>query len=258
MLKNTFSILGLCLVLCLGACNKENLPDGDGDSHNEPLVIKLAFASTRTVLDPDGKTPKFQEGDTIAVFDNSGIGAHLDDCIVAIDKNGIATITIDNPPEDVQNLQLIYPSDCYSERYDKRSGKNIYSTRIPANQDGTFRRANICTADKYDYASGSATFHLAESLLKFDLTSHTDIKQLLISGDDEKHGLNDDGATDQYGYSLTTVTFSDKVSERIYYVAINPQNNTTIYIDSIEPKYSWTLYPAFFDNKRIYPITLIF
>lgn len=243
-------ILGVCFVLCLGACNKENLPYGAGDSHNEPLVIKLAFASTRTELGSDG-TPRFKDGDPIIVYSGEQWGNN-EVCNVQI-EDGYAVIKIQNPPEDGKKMQLIYPADCSAKVFSEELDEWVVKTAIPAEQDGIFAKANICVANNIDLSSGYAKFELAESLLKFDLSSHPEIKELTIYSDRQ---LNSSKVTNDSDNYFTTINFSDEVKNGIYYVAIQSQTDATIIIKS--GTYKWKLNNANFNNKKIYTINLPF
>lgn len=244
-------ILGVCFVLCLGACNKENLLDGD--SHNEPLVIKLSFASTRTVL--EGYTPKFEAEDWISVFDNSGNGVHVGDFQVEI-NNGIAEIKIppEQKPKDVTNMQFIYPAGSYTSSVVQIINKTTFKAKISKTQDGTFANANICQAKEVDLdeSKGCVSFELCEALLKFDLSEFPDISELTISSDEQ---LNHEQSTVPEGSLFSTnVVFSNK-DLRVYYVAVLAQTSSNIIIQD-QNNNTWYYTGAKFDNDIIYPIIL--
>lgn len=257
--KIIFYILGVCFVLCLVACNKENLLDGNGDSHNEPLVIKLAYASTRTELGDDDATPRFVKGDLISVFDNSGTGSKVGVFDVK-EENGIAYIEIpeEQRPEDETKMQLIYPADMYVQSpKDPFTGKITFSTSIPNVQDGKFSTANICVANDCDFSSGCAYFKLATTLLKFELFNYPEIKTLTIYSN-KKLNCSSDLFSDMYFY--TNVNFSEDVEDRVYYVAIEPIIDA-IFIISFEYKdkvYTFRTDGQRFNTAKIYPIEFSF
>lgn len=198
----------------------------------------------------------------ISVFDNSGNGRFVDSLMVKIDDKGIAYIDFreiseEKRPKDGKNTQLIYPAKFYKQTTD-RGGKTTFKAAIPKVQDGTFKKANICFASDIDFSNCKAEFQLAATLLKFDLSKLPDginITNLILSSD---LPINADSDTDQFGYSYTTVNFSQTDPHKIYYVAINSLLNADFYIESKDPSYLWHLPSAFFDTNRIYPIELTF
>ena len=214
-MKNLFNILAASLVTCLvlSSCGKVETPNnGTPGQKKEPRVISLAFASTRTTLGEDGYTPTFAVDDQIKISNGTG----TDDCSVKYDatKGFYIETALEGP------LTAVYPASAA-----EINGKNITGVLVPATQDGTFAKANICKAVQSG-KDDELTFNNQTAILRFYVDESIGVTQLTISGTDVSSSGNSITVTPSPSSSSPKYGGPD---DRICYVAISATASGTTY-----------------------------
>lgn len=189
-MKKSFRILaaGLAAILALASCDKESYSQSDNTgSSNGTRIITVSFSpeSTRTVLDSDGKTPKFKEGDVILVSD----GTSRQECTVKV-KDGVGSIETSLTEA---SLTAVYPAKAA-----KLSGNAITGIKVASSQSGKFEDANICMAT-IEKGATEAEFENQTALFHFVLeagTGYTAKKLLVKSIGETPAAIADDDATE--------------------------------------------------------------
>lgn len=212
--------LTLCAIVALCGCVKDRQNvKSTAESADGSRVIAVSFCpSTKTILDNDGLTPKFQEGDAILVANGKAVA----ECKVVI-ENDIAVIHTDLEGE----LDAVYPASAA-----ENDGCTIYGIRVAPTQTGKFADANICRA-KIAANSNSATFSNQTAVLKFYVDATIGVQSITIESQDSI-------ATDS---GSILIDFNDKSSilsdigngssnERICYVAAKARTYTDLHFSS--------------------------
>ena len=188
----------MAAISVFSSCRKEQAdetPDTTAQA-DEVRVITLQFAnSTKTALDSDGLTPKFENGDQILLSN----GTKAPETATVSVAGGIATCTT----KLKGTLKAVYPATAA-----KLNGKVIEGVLVPTEQDGTFKSANICMAENID---ASANFVNRTAL--FEITppsgaTSVTIKSLKQNGTDGPRSgtatsINTDGADDAKKCEIT-------------------------------------------------------
>ena len=179
------TIILLCLSLV--SCTKETNPNKNENSkENKYVVIKVNQVATKTYLEDDGVSPKFQEGDSISVI--NGKDGSVKKYAVVINDKQEATIEVDTSGFSGKNPTLYYPADKVAV---SKKGSIVYCEAIvPGLQTGKFKDANICAANDINFDSGYAYFMNAVSLLKFDLRGKEKVSTITIETIDVTYPIN--------------------------------------------------------------------
>ena len=160
-MKTTFRTIAAvsAAVLALISCSKANIPGGKENTQTaKERVFTLSFntTSTKTALNADGKTPEFQNGDLIKVFDE----INSEELPVTV-SGGQATVTV--PGSISGDFKAVYPASAWQAEAPYFKVENI--------QDGTFAKANICLAEVPSGAT-KMTFTNQTVIFSFDVTSY--------------------------------------------------------------------------------------
>ena len=190
----------------------------NADSIEGSRVIAVSFGpSTKTILDKDGLTPEFKEGDMILVANGKATEA----CQVVIENN-IAVIHT----KLEGNLDAVYPASAA-----ENDGYSIYGIRVSPSQSGRFADANICRAT-IPANSKSATFLNQTAVLKFYVDATIDVQSITIDSSDsiasDSGSIRIDDKT-----SILSEIACGKSNERICYVAAKAQTNTDLNFSSV-------------------------
>ena len=196
----------LTAVPVLASCYSEPLPEvipevipedeGNGSEQDATTrIITLSFdtKATRTYL--DGKTPKFSDGDEIAVAladaEITDSDNDIQICTVSVDENGIATTTTTFTEGE---LMAVYPAGCALVGDD---GKLTYM--VPYKQNGKFKDANICTATIPNGNNPTAVFKNKTAVFVLNLSEveFSEINVLALDWIDENTGQR----SEDYGCS---------------------------------------------------------
>ena len=214
-MKTTFRTIAAmsAAVLALVSCSKENIPGGKENTQTaKERVYTLSFntTGTKTALSADGKTPEFQNGDWIKVFD----GSNSIELPVSVSK-GQATVTV--PGSISGDFRAVYPASAYQEAEPYFKVENI--------QDGTFAKANICLAEVPSGAT-KMTFTNQTVIFSFDVTSYEGTYIHVIAARDD--------------ISNTVVTGNTKLNRVVVpaedVAAIKASDNKTCYVSVYVPK----------------------
>ena len=215
-MKNLFNILAASLVTCLvlSSCGKVETPNnGTPGQKKEPRVISLAFASTRTTLGTDGYSPTFVVGDQIQVSDGTGTD------VCSVKYEAAKGYYIETALEGL--LTAVYPASAA-----EINGNNITGVLVPATQDGTFAKANICKAVQSNIESKTLTFYNQTAILRFYVDESIGVTQLTISGTGVSSSGNSITVTPSPSSSSPKYGGPD---DRICYVAISATASGTTY-----------------------------
>lgn len=172
-MKNSFRILSACLAasLALVSCDKESLTKSDNTIPEGARVVTVSFShTTKSALGEDGLTPHFMNGDVIKVFS----GQDKEDCTVSVGDDGTATISIKSESLKTGTLKAVYPADAFIET------DPYYA--VKSSQDGTFAKANICTATIPDDVNPKVNFVNQTAILKFYVDESIGVSQIKIEG----------------------------------------------------------------------------
>lgn len=253
---NAVFVSALCLFVI--SCSKENITNGENNSSSESGMIKLMLSqsSTKTTLGDDGRSPKFIENDEIGVF-NDKIENPMT-CMVKIDnETNEAYIEVS---EELRNgsTSLVYPAKYGDIKTDRVSGKKTFVTKIPADQNGEFRDANICKANNIDFERGYAYFTNSVAILHFDLTKLENIDRIMLIANEE---INDASTEDDRYVTIAAGDFGGKelylatkattkgllarivVGNKSYSYTVFRVNANTIYDVDLSDYKNWEDYP---------------
>ena len=158
-MKTTYKITTVILVagMALSACTKDIASENGTDPANPQKegfrTIEVTFDTpTKSSLDKDGRTPKFDNGDWIIVSD----GSKTEELQVKV-VNGKASFTTDL----TGSLRAVYPAD--AAKIDKG---DIVGVKVPLTQSGRFKDANIAMAE-IGITQTSALFKPQTAILRF-------------------------------------------------------------------------------------------
>ncbi len=228
MKKSSFRLIFATIVaaVALAACakdisvEKKSAPSAVAEG-SRTIVVSFA-PSTKTALDKDGLTPRFQLGDTIKVALKDGTAAP-EDCHVAI-ENDIAVIHTNLEGDIV----AVYPSSAANVKENFIDG-----VCVSPKQTGKFADANICRAD-ISAGSNSATFINETAILKFYIDNSIGVKSITIENKeyiaDNSTNITVDGADEN---SILSEITKGTSNERICYVAVLAGTHTALNFTSV-------------------------
>ena len=147
---------------CMEEANPEAGTQNGGSQYDGPMVT-LTFSVdqlTKTSYDKENGH-QWSEGDKVKIV----YGVEDDAYTVAEVKNGAVTAQVG----DVETYYAVYPEDA-EHRFDTPSDSEVakFSVRIPRNQDGTFKTANLMSAQT-TRENLSFDFKNLTHILKFEL-----------------------------------------------------------------------------------------
>ena len=148
---------------CVEEANPETPATGNGGTSYDGPMVTLTFSVdelTKTSYDKENGH-QWSEGDKIKII----WGAEDNAYVVADVVNGAVTATVG----DVETYYAVYPETA-EYRFDKPSDSDEakFSVRIPRNQDGTFKTANLMSAQT-TREGRSFDFKNLTHIIKFEL-----------------------------------------------------------------------------------------
>lgn len=182
------------------SCDKENLTKTENGAAKDGVrTITVSFSpSTKSALSNDGLSPYFTNNDEIMLADKSG---GTEKVKVTVNSN---TATISTSL--IGELTAVYPASASTD------GVNFTVSSI---QDGSFAKANICTATIPE-GSSDASFENQTAILKFDL-NHTGATELSVTGTN----ITNDANTGE-------ITISSIPADGICYVSVLPASSVNL------------------------------
>lgn len=218
MKKSIICIVAALAALAAVSCQKEDI----SVPSTSPRLCSFTFApATKTVLDADGRTPRWAEGDVIRLMDDT---EYQDITLTAADvaamKGEIITVptTLKGDP-----IYAVYPASATEQT----SCYNTLNLKIPAFQEGTFASANICIS--LNDENGLFVFQNAASIVKVSQNStEAGVLGVKIEADNKIAGgynvfINDDftfDATPQLVGESNQITVATKAGQKDYYIAV--------------------------------------
>ena len=155
------------MMLSFASCQKDEVP---ATSNDEMMVVCEFDGDLKTTLNADGKTPEWAVGDKIRIL---GSTTYTDKTLTAaMIQDGKIYFTIPTSTAYQGDVYAVYPASATT--LTKCEDGNI-TLSIPASQDGTFAKANICVA-KGVRGEGNYVqliFRNATSVLAFSQTAAT-------------------------------------------------------------------------------------
>lgn len=201
-------IAALAVTLALASCTKDVIAEKEEVNPQDGglRTIAVSFgASTKSYLDSDGVTPKFEEGDEIAVFN----GKEEETVVVDVNEKGDFYFTT-----SLQGgLAAIYPSKNASFE------DGEWNYKVPVEQTGLFKDANIALAKIGEDAS-YATFFNQTAVLKFYIGPEIGVQSIIISSTNSQLATDDSKIVVEVAKLRESKVIDPQ--ERICYVAVLP------------------------------------
>ncbi|MDO4802553.1 MAG: hypothetical protein Q4A15_10350, partial [Prevotellaceae bacterium] len=172
-----FMIAAFAATMALTSCTKDSADmNGANTQPDGTRVITVSFNNTtRTYLDSDGLTPRFEDGDMILV--SNGITTKT--LPIYMDK-GMPTFRTILTGE----LTAVYPASAAVVE-----NNVIKGVKVPAEQSGRFADANIAIAehimDNSEYGNNHAVFRNATAILRFYVHHSVGVERLEIASASE-------------------------------------------------------------------------
>ena len=211
-MKKTISNIffaAFAVIASLSSCTKEAQPASADENTSSPRVLVASFANSdvKSTLDSDGLTSKWAEYDVVKLTDGTNTQEFTLVSVTPGDNqaqitDGGAKFTVTVPSGWGETIYACYPSTAYSSI----SNEEVTIT-IPTSQDGSFAKANICTAK----TTGSMLeFKNATALLKITPDSDTKGINIAISSGTPSSIVLTTSSTDaKYAAVPAGVKFSD-------------------------------------------------
>lgn len=222
--------------LALMSCSKTISDTKDAPQVEGERIIAVSFGnSTKTVLDPDGRTPQFRKGDRILVSNGTAykkltVEYDYDKgyCFFSTSLSG--------------TLKAVYPADAAVLK-----GCEIVGVQVPAEQSGRFEDANIAMAEMHYEGDSQMWFSNKTAVLRFyvdrsiGVTSieikgpegskiATDSETILVEAPEQDVPVIGPPAEEEVKPAVTAQgmarrpSLEDEVGGRICYVAVLPGN----------------------------------
>lgn len=171
-LTTAILVAGMALAACTKDIASENGTDPLNPQKEGFRTIEVTFDTpTKSHLDADGRTPKFENGDIIMVSDGSRCVELRVDVV-----NGKASFTTDLTGK----LTAVYPASAAKTDKDE-DGKStaIIGVTVPTVQSGFFKDANIAMA-KIGITQNTALFKPQTAVLRFYVDNSIGVKSIEI------------------------------------------------------------------------------
>ncbi|MCQ2155037.1 MAG: hypothetical protein MJY55_04390 [Bacteroidales bacterium] len=168
-MKTIYKLTTVVLVagMALSACTKDITAEKEDVNPQENLrTIEVTFDTpTKSSLDKDGRTPKFDNGDEIAISNGN--------------KNMIATVKVVNGKASFTtdltgSLKAVYPA--VAAKIDRG---DIVGVKVPLTQSGFFKDANIAMAE-IGITQNKALFKPQTAVLRFYVDNSIGVKSIVI------------------------------------------------------------------------------
>lgn len=214
-----FMIAAFAATMALTSCTKDSVDmNGANTQPDGTRVITVSFNNTtRTYLDRDGLTPRFEEGDMILVSN----GTTTKILPIYVDDKGVPTFSTILTGE----LTAVYPASAAVVE-----NNVIKGVKVPAEQSGRFADANIAIAEHI--TDNHAYFRNATAILKFYVHYSVGVERLVIESASENIATG--SKTISVGADKDML--SDNVEdETLCYVAVLPGEIQKLDITSYAP-----------------------
>ena len=180
MKKTISNILFAALVIATAAsCQKDSDFESQAETNgSRVLVASFDQAITRTTL--DDHTPKWAKDDVITLTDGTNaqnftlVASVTDATNQGLITDGGAKFTVTVPSSWGTTIYGCYPASAFDE-----ISEGAVAINIPSEQDGSFAKANICTAST---TGNTLPFKNATALLKITTEEATKAVNIAISG----------------------------------------------------------------------------
>ena len=168
-MKTTYKITTVILAagMALSACTKDITAEKEDVNPQENLrTIEVSFDTpTKSSLDKDGRTPKFDNEDQIMVSNGNKCVP-----VTVTVVNGKASFITDL----TGSLRAVYPVDAA-----KTDKGDIVGVKVPSTQSGRFKDANIAMAE-IGITQNKALFKPQTAILRFYVDNSIGVKSIVI------------------------------------------------------------------------------
>ena len=256
-MKKTLSniLFAALVVLAAASCQKDLNLDTENEAGASRVLVASFAADTKTTLG-DNNTPKWAENDVVKLINGSNtkdftLKSTISDATseASIIEDG-AKFEVTLPDGWTGTIYACYPASAYSSI----SGDAV-AINLPSETDGSFGKANICTAK----CTGGSTlsFENATAILKIttaESDATKDIKIAISGGTPAEITLTPSASGDQYvavpaGKQFKDITFTVTKNDGSWATKTSTSTSNTeinnIYdLQSISSEWSLTYNPA--------------